>query len=265
LVNNNEELTALAAQEIAMTGLSRKIDVERTLVGGMYNTMFLPFGINGAGGTIKINKEDVKLSGKRYYLRQVVDDNGNQLLPPATTSILVYEDCKIVNEGGEYLLVFNFHEYAQTDSTETLYPNKPFLIKPENDVTERMHFWTALVNAPTNSEPAAIDANTQPIFQGVMAPTILANIPTENHLILTANERLAQVASESEMLGLRAYFRVPKDVPQGIRSVIRVSDEMTDVENVPTDLPMVRKIMQNGKIFILRDGKLYDLMGRCLK
>lgn len=259
-VNNNYDMVKYASAETAMSGQPHQMDVERTLVGGMYNTMFLPFGINGVGG--KINGEPIP--GKQYYLPQVVDDNGKQLLPPATTSILVYDGCEIVKEGGEELLVFNFHEYAEQDLSETLYARNPFLIKPAEDVTVRMHFWKVNMQFPFNeNQQPSFEGNAK--FQGVYKPTILANEENMNHLILTANERLAQVASESEMLGLRAYFRVPKDVPQGIRSVIRVSDEMTDVENVPTDLPMVRKIMQNGKIFILRDGKLYDLMGRCLK
>lgn len=258
-VNNNEELAICNAEEIARTGLSRKVDIERKLIGGSYNTMFLPFGINGVGGKVG----DVQMNGKAYYLRQVVDDNGNSLLDPETTSILVYEGAKIENIGGEEVIAFNFHEYAEENSSETLSAYKPFLIKPENDITVRMHFWSALMQAPANA--GARTSTAQAFVEGVLAPTVIpVNPEGDNTLILVADNRLAKVTTQGEMLGLRLYFTVPKDVSPSARSIIRVNNAPAGIDDIetPQQGASAIKILQNNEIYILRDGKMYDIMGR---
>lgn len=258
-VNNNRELAICNAEEITRTGLSRKVDIERKLIGGTYNTMFLPFGINGVGGKVG----DVQMNGKAYYLRQVVDDNGNSLLDPETTSILVYDGAEIENIGGEEVIAFNFHEYAEADKFETLLPYQPFLIKPENDITVRMHFWSALMRKPATPK-ARTDAN-QVFVEGVLAPTMLpVNPEHDNTLILVADNRLAKVTTQGEMLGLRLYFTVPKDVSPSARSIIRVNNAPAGIDDIetPQQGASAIKILQNNKIYILRDGKMYDIMGR---
>ena len=59
-----------------------------------------------------LEKMDKTIDGKTYFLNQVVDDNGNPLLNPATTSILVYDNAVVENIGGEEVIAYNFHEYA---------------------------------------------------------------------------------------------------------------------------------------------------------
>ena len=202
--------------------------------------MFLPFGINGVGGKVG----DVQMNGKAYYLRQVVDDNGNSLLDPETTSILVYDTAVVENIGGEEVIAFNFHEYAEENSSETLFAYKPFLIKPENDITVRMHFWSALMQAPDN-------AAAQAFVKGVLAPTVIpVNPEGDNTLILVADNRLAKVTTQGEMLGLRLYFTVPKDVSPSARSIIRVNNAPAGIDDIetPQQGAAVIKIMQNGNI-----------------
>lgn len=258
-VNNNVEMVICNAEEINRTNLSRKVDVERKLIGGTYNTMFLPFGINGVGGKVG----DVQMNGKAYYLRQVVDDNGNSLLDPETTSILVYDTAVVENIGGEEVIAFNFHEYAEENSSETLFAYKPFLIKPENDITVRMHFWSALMQAPANA--GARTSAVQAFVKGVLAPTVIpVNPEGDNTLILVADNRLAKVTTQGEMLGLRLYFTVPKDVSPSARSIIRVNNAPAGIDDIetPQQGAAVIKIMQNGNIYIIRNGKMYDIMGR---
>lgn len=256
-VNNNVEMVICNAEEIARTGLSRKVDIERKLIGGTYNTMFLPFGINGDP------KMDKTIDGKTYFLSQVVDDNGNPLLNPATTSILVYDNAVVETIGGEEVIAYNFHEYAEADKFEPLRAYQPFLIKPENDITVRMHFWSALMQAPANA--GARTSAVQAFVEGVLAPTMLPVNPEHyNTLILVADNRLAKVTTQGEMLGLRLYFTVPKDVSPSARSIIRVNNAPAGIDDIetPQQGSAVIKIMQNGNIYIIRNGKMYDIMGR---
>lgn len=262
-VNNNYELASCS------DGKSHKIDVERKLVGGAYNTMFLPFGINGQGSVQKDDNGNYipgsGKCGKRRYLEQVVDDQGNKLLDPDKTSILVFDNATVETVGGEDVISFNFHEYAETDSLETLGVYQPILIKPENDITTRMHFWSALMWKPAT--PKARTDASQANVEGVLAPTVIpVNPEGDNILILVADNRLAKVTASGEMLGLRLYFTVPKEVSSSARSIIRIKDAPTEVENIntPQQGAAAIKVLRDGTIYIFRDGKIYDIMGRSL-
>ena len=259
-VNNNYELASCS------DGKSHKIDVERKLVGGAYNTMFLPFGINGQGSVQKDDNGNYipgsGKCGKRRYLEQVVDDQGNKLLDPDKTSILVFDNATVETVGGEDVISFNFHEYAETDSLETLGVYQPILIKPENDITTRMHFWSALMWKPAT--PKARTDASQANVEGALAPTMLpVNSEYDNTLILVADNRLAKVTTQGEMLGLRLYFTVPKDVSPSARSIIRVNNAPTGIDDIPTrgQSASAIKILRNGQIYILRDGKVYTITG----
>ena len=255
-VNNNYELAKCS------DGKSHKIDIVRHLTGGEYNTMFLPFGINGQG-TVKKDGAGNYISGsgicgKRYYLNQVVDDNGKKLLNPDKTEILIYDSMVVKTIGQEQVLEFQFHEYAKEDSLEFILSSTPFLIKPEKDVDVRMHFWSALLFSFTT-------AGQPKYFRGVAAPTVMTNPEGFTNFMLVNECRLAEIEEETEMYGLRAYFKIPKTAPAGIRSVIKVNKTATDVDHISTQAPIVQKIIRDGHLYILRGGNTYNITGVKIK
>ena len=119
-------------------------------------------------------------------------------------------------------------------------------------------------------KPATPKARTdasQANVEGVLAPTVIpVNPEGDNILILVADNRLAKVTASGEMLGLRLYFTVPKEVSSSARSIIRIKDAPTEVENIntPQQGAAAIKVLRDGTIYILRDGKIYDIMGRSL-
>ena len=255
-VNNNYELAKCS------DGKSHKIDIVRHLMGGEYNTMFLPFGINGQG-TVKKDGAGNYISGsgicgKRYYLNQVVDDNGKKLLDPDKTEILIYDSMVVKTIGQEQVLEFQFHEYAKEDSLEFILSSTPFLIKPEKDVDVRMHFWSALLFSFTT-------AGQPKYFRGVAAPTVMTNPEGFTNFMLVNECRLAEIEEDTEMYGLRAYFKIPKTAPAGIRSVIKVNNTATDVDHISTQAPIVQKIIRDGHLYILRGGNTYNITGVKIK
>ena len=255
-VNNNYELAKCS------DGKSHKIDIVRHLMGGEYNTMFLPFGINGQG-TVKKDGAGNYISGsgicgKRYYLNQVVDDNGKKLLDPDKTEILIYDSMVVKTIGQEQVLEFQFHEYAKEDSLEFILSSTPFLIKPEKDVDVRMHFWSALLFSFTT-------AGQPKYFRGVAAPTVMTNPEGFTNFMLVNECRLAEIEEDTEMYGLRAYFKIPKTAPAGIRSVIKVNNTATDVDHISTQAPIVQKIIRDGHLYILRGGNIYNITGVKIK
>ena len=255
-VNNNKELAQCA------DGKSHKIDIVRHLTGGEYNTMFLPFGINGQGSVKKDGAENYipgsGICGKRYYLNQVVDDNGKKLLDPDKTEILIYDSMVVKTIGQEQVLEFQFHEYAKKDSLEFIHSSTPFLIKPEKDVDVRMHFWSALLFSFTT-------AGQPKYFRGVAAPTVMTNPEGFTNFMLVNECRLAEIEEDTEMYGLRAYFKIPKTAPAGIRSVIKVNKTATDVDHISTQAPIVQKIIRDGHLYILRGGNIYNITGLKIK
>ena len=255
-VNNNYELAKCS------DGKSHKIDIVRHLTGGEYNTMFLPFGINGQG-TVKKDGAGNYISGsgicgKRYYLNQVVDDDGKKLLDPDKTEILIFDTMVIKTIGQEQVLEFQFHEYAKEDSLEFIPSSTPFLIKPEKDVNVRMHFWSALLFSFTT-------AGQPKYFRGVAAPTVMTNPEGFTNFMLVNECRLAEIEEDTEMYGLRAYFKIPKTAPAGIRSVIKVNNTATDVDHISTQAPIVQKIIRDGHLYILRGGNIYNITGLKIK
>lgn len=86
-----------------------------------------------------------------------------------------------------------------------------------------------------------------------------------------ADNRLAKLTSSGTILGLRAYFNgseIPDDLSPK-QMIIKLTEKdgvVTYLDNIetPQQGATAIKILQNGQIYILRDGKVYDMMGRQL-
>ena len=98
------------------------------------------------------------------------------------------------------------------------------------------------------------------------------NIPAEA-VILVADNRLATITASGPLNGLRGYFTIDdaylNSVAKAGRLYLSVKKPVTTSIPVAPEAeqqthPEVRKIMKNGMIYILRDGKAYDMMGRQL-
>lgn len=230
-VNRNIELIGLVVGQDDYS-----ITVDRKLVGGMYNTMCLPFDIHGKSSLNNIKNQD----------------GSKTLLPSNTTSILRFKGSQTVTtSSGEDVLELLFVELG---TSETLPANEPFLIKPANDMTEIMYFTNVTISNTNNQEPT--DGVT---FIPVIAPTTIAGGEEANNLILVADNRLA-LNSGGEMLGLRGYFHAT-DLPAGVRARMRIGNTTTEIENIAPDQPTTIKILKDGQIYILRGNEVYTITG----
>lgn len=198
----------------------------RKLQSGMYNTICLPFGITSL--------TDTPLEG---------------------ASVLAFESSTVDTKGGEPVLKLNFQEVQQMQA------GVPYLIKPLKDIKDPMLF--SNVETGNSVEAQAVVQNGI-TFQGVMAPT---ELPHQNMLMLVANNRLA-TSTGGKMQGNRGYFVIdnPQNMPK--RAEIAIvkgaysSDNNIHVDDYP---PTVTKVLENGVIFIIRDGVKYNLMGARIK
>lgn len=230
------------------------LDVDRKMQGGMYNTFAVPFAFT---------RED----GAFNHINKIVAANDANNLLLSNASILCFTGTSIVENGvGEHVLQLNFEEW---DGSSAILANTPILIKPENNITTRMHLqWNPYINA-TSNHPVTHSYVT---FVPVLAPSEVQGGAGTNNFILVADNRLARLSSTGTMLGLRGYFngsQIPDNLaPQQV--VVKITEKngvVTYLDNIETpqqDAAAI-KILQNSNIYIIRDGKVYDIMGRPLR
>ena len=248
-INRNTELMNLTQSKS-----DYPLDVDRKMQGGMYNTFAVSFAFS---------KED----GAFNHINKIVaaNDANNQLLSNA--SILCFTGTSIVENGvGEYVLQLNFDEW---DGSSAILANTPILVKPENNITTRMHLqWNPYINA-TSNHPVTHSYVT---FVPVLAPSEIQGGAGTNNFILVADNRLARLSSTGTMLGLRGYFngsQIPDNLtPQ--KMIVKITEKngvvtyLDDIDT-PQQGASAIKILQNGNIYILRDGVTYTITGARVK
>lgn len=198
------------------------VKLYRKLQSGMYNTICLPFGLTTLNGT-----------------------------PLEGASVLQFVSCAKEDKGGEPVLKLNFEGVQQMQA------GVPYLIKPQQDIKDPMLFSSVEMGNSVGARYIKIDGIT---FQGVMDPT---ELPNQNMLMLVANNRLA-TSTGGTMLGNRGYFLIGdnlQNMPKRAEIAI-VKGAPTNNDNPYTNYqPTSYKILEDGHIWIIRDGVKYNLMG----
>ncbi len=235
--NRNMELVSYLLQHPSY--LPANLQVNRKLQGGMYNTFMLPFTLTST-------------------LRASIKDSKGDFLPE--DGILTMQGVESQTANGETLYELVFETASEVPAYQ------PFLIKPTNDLTATMTFSevTAVVEPP--AQPAAAIEGIR--FMPVFVPTTIGG-EESNILLLVANNRLAKLSGEGEMLGLRGYFDVG-DTFSSASYVMKIVDKAGVVTYVgdataPQKGSVATKILHNGQIYILRGDEVYDLMGNRLR
>ena len=82
---------------------------------------------------------------------------------------------------------------------------------------------------------------------------------------MVADNRLATLYEKADINGLRGYFTAPADYDASKVRVKIMDKTATSVETVPEvslmDSVKAVKYLWNGRIYIQRDGKVYDITG----
>lgn len=230
------------------------LTVDRKLQAGMYNTICFPF-------TVYINDQT---------------DNGvphsgleaDHPLKGATVLNLIGKD-ELYDESGDPVVVLNFEQVNKLEA------GKPYLIKlaeNQSSITEPIPFIDIAYDdlTYTNGNQTITTDDGTISFHGMINP---GNIPAEA-VILVADNRLATITSSGPMNGLRGYFTMDdaylNSVAKAGRLYLSVKKPTTTSIPVAPEAeqliqPKVHKVMKNGMIYILRDGKAYDIMGRPLR
>ncbi len=219
--NNKELLTDL-------NGSTTNVSVYRSLTGGMYNTLCLPFDVNELTGT-----------------------------PLENATVWQYNGATVKGDGTSKEIFLEF------DEVESITAGKPYLVEPAEDIKAPMEFKDVTISV-TKGNDVAQGAVT---MHGILHPTELqAN--NKSILFLVENNNLAWANVTANMNGMRAYFEVnePSLLTARTRAYIRREPTVaTDMENITTPETEIKKVIYNGNIYIIRGDEVYTIQGTKVK
>ena len=221
-----------------------RMAVTRRLQAGMFNTICLPFK------TVYYDCLNLLLLDPSHPLWCNTEGEG------AT----VMEFTGVTQEGDKSVLNFT-RVYAME-------AGKPYILKladGANDVTTDMPF--GLVSCHPELYPVKAGGL---IFNPILNPT---EVP-KGSIILVADNRLALTTRDGKMAGMRGYFSIDPDAdPQVAKDLVQKAAAgkvvLSVKQPVVTDILQPNavlqsesyKIMQDGKIYILRGEEVYTITG----
>ena len=195
----------------------------RSLTAGMYNTLCLPFALDAF--------EDTPLEG---------------------ATVLEYSHSEELD--GDILLYF--------DAVTTIEAGVPYLVEPQADMDVPMDFMGVRITE-TDEEIAGEPDGNGISFNGILAPkTLAAN--DKSILFLVSGNRLAWANATADMYGMRGYFIVPNGKYNKLSTRAYIStkeSETTDLQQTSA-IKVATKFIQNGVLYIQREGEVYTIMGK---
>ena len=219
---NNEDLL------IALNGSTTNVSVYRSLTGGMYNTLCLPFDVNELTGT-----------------------------PLENATVWQYNGATVKGDGTNKEIFLEFEE------VDSITAGKPYLVEPAEDIAAPMEFKNVTISV-TNGNNVAQGAVT---MHGILHPTEL-QAEDKSILFLVDNNNLAWANVTANMNGMRAYFKVnePSLLTARTRAYIRREPTVaTDMENITTSETEIKKVIYNGTLYIIRGDEVYTIQGTKVK
>lgn len=221
------------------------VAVDRKLQAGMYNTICFPFPLD-----VRTLPNDHRLKG---------------------AEVLKFTGIKeLYDESGEEVGVLQFESVTQLEA------GKPYLIKVngQNNITEKMYFENVAYDDLTyvgDTLSAELSGGGGLItFHAMISPD---DIPAGS-VILVSDNRLAKVTTQGQMLGLRGYFTIDDPYVQSLadEGKLYLSIKKPTTTSIPVapeaeqqKAPKVRKIMQDGHIYIIRGEEVYTVTGHRVK
>lgn len=209
------------------------ITINRTLYrDGYFNTLCLPFDISAA----QITETDL-----------------------AGAEIMAFTNAYISGTGDARTLDLRFTPVSSMEA------GMPYLVRFPNtgDQLNSLTFSGVTITKDPSDEETVVEGNSMN-FVGILAPE---HLNSTNNLFLGDNDVLYWMHSgdETYLQGFRAYFTCDagEQVSVPARIVTR-GNIVTDIEEIPATQTQSQKLMRNGQLFIIRDGKIYNVLGQTI-
>lgn len=255
---NNDVLSLLNNKNYGAT--AHNVTMDRKFAGGMYNTICLPFDLPISHLPDELKNADIRVFDG---VTETYTESGD---PVAVLNFITLD---------KYWDKWNAeHPDDQVvDKNRYMEAGRAYLIKPAADVNKPYLTYSGLpywrffdgTRMPYGTYADYVS------FQGVLNPTTLP----ENAYILVADNRLAKVTNTSDkILGYRGYFVIDDAFLRSMadQGNLYFSFQKPVTTSIPVapeaeqqTKPEVRKIMYDGKIYILRGDEVYTITGHRVK
>jgi hypothetical protein len=244
---NNYDVAKLMTTQ----GTTHDVRVYRRLQAGMYNTICLPFNVDQLPSA---------LDGATV-LRLVSSELENEDVSEETLS--------------DNNVTLNFEQVDFSEGNK-MYAGYPYLIMPQTDVTGWITFTGINKDSVYTGEGKTITTDYVSMHGHINPSVIEASHTT---LLLVAGNQLAVPTEDGEMLGLRAYFTLEGTAAaydMGGQSALQIGKKVTtdtpEAPEVPEEIETTqpsrekpRKVMYEGKIYIIRGEEVYNMQGERVK
>lgn len=217
------------------------LTIDRPVVNNMYNTLCLPFNMDA-----------------------------DQIANSSLNGVEIYEfvDADVTND--------ELYLYTSEEKHEIV-AGRPYLVKfSAASQLDDLNFINVVINnADLDNQAVTIKGVT---FKGTFQPIVLG-AQTEldfngGHLFLAANNTLMWPNTNSPLKPFRAYFTVNVDAGQSAGMPVRrgmpahiggPAQIPTGVENVQGDNVQSTKVVENGVLYIIKNGVKYNAQGQVVK
>lgn len=147
-------------------------------------------------------------------------------------------------------------------TSDALVPGKPYLVKPTSDIP-----LTGFTDKQITIIPQAVNVGVI-TFQGIFSPTTLTGGDMNTLFVGTPNaarNNLFYPSTTSQLKGMRAYFKINTGSGAPLfrtaRFVVEEKKLPTAVDDVRGQEVTVEKLIEDGHVIIIRDGKRYNVLG----
>lgn len=213
-----------------LNGETIDFTLNRTLYcDGYYNTLCLPFSLVSLEGTP---------------------------LADATVMEFVGSEITGTKEGDDLVLNVTIDEVSSIEA------GKPYLISfPSGIDITSMTFHNVTISAIS---PQTVNTTLLKMV-GIFAPEDMA-ANNDDQLFLGADNTLYWSNGTEPLKGYRAYFEINSgSLPKGMPArIVNRHNTTTDIESAKNE-QKVEKVLRNGQLFIIRDGKQFNVLGAVVK
>ena len=235
-------ITAQDDLVLLLDGKKSDMAVTRTLTGGVYNAVSLPFAVNAEA------------------IKQVTDREGKHIFDPEqggnAPEIYLFDLASVVlTSDYDNELKLQFHLLKEGEEVPA---NKPFIIKPVEDIVEDFFFYDVTIVNPVEAEPSVDDVQFLGLF-------IQANVtPEDDHKIIEIDENgeLGEHTETVNISGLNGYFVVSPALPAYDYAIIQLDNGVsTDMSGVECKTKSV-KVMIDNHVYIIQGENVYSINGK---
>ena len=235
-------ITAQDDLVLLLDGKKSDMGVTRTLTGGVYNAISLPFAINAE------------------IIKQVTDREGNHIFDTEqggkTPEIYLYDHANVtLTSDYDSELQLQFHPLKEN---EEIPANMPFFIKPQEDVVEDFFFYDVTIANPIEAAPSVDDVQFLSVFiRGTKTPEADYKI-----IEVTAEGNLQEHTEPVSISGLSGYFLVAPTLLAYDYAVIVLDNSVsTSINEIKVNGEAI-KVMMNQQVYILQGENVYHVTGK---